>query len=544
MPDVPASPAAALLERYLETDAPQRESEILRMHTLVAAASGVLCLAFGWSNWTMAWQMALLAAGYAAFWAMGWRMTARGSYYAALSWVSVAVEVTVPVTLMIIIYRSAGVEAAFALPVHGVGLVLILMTALRSRPELCLFGGALAAAEGTVFWLLTAWPPPAGDSWATLPASIAIRTLFTFAAGVGAALIAKQFRRKSAEALSAIRAQDWMSKYVLEERLGKGGMAEVWKATYSPEGGFARTVAVKKVLPELGEDPRFVEMFREEAHLCASLTHPNVVQVLDVGRFDGRYVLAMEYVDGLPLHHLLALRSRPLPFAAVTYVAAEMASALDYLHRKVGTDGQPLRLVHRDVNPPNILVSRIAEVKLADFGVARAASRATLREDGTIYGKLGYLAPEQALGLPVDGRADLYNLGLVLHELVTGKPLVEGDSVTTAKRAALEVPPPPSALRPDAPPELDAIVMDLLAHDPARRPQTGAELRARLLALAAPLAPYPDGQAVLARAVKDALADQREALSAAGSAETATDPGTVADPARTRNLRGTPRAQG
>jgi serine/threonine-protein kinase len=303
-----------------------------------------------------------------------------------------------------------------------------------------------------------------------------------------------------------------MGKYMLHERIGSGGMAEVYRATYSPEGGFEKQVALKRILPSYADDAEFVSLFRREAELCSTLHHPNIVQVFDLGRHGNTYFLAMEYVDGLPLSTVLrALGWQGLPLGAVTFLGAELAAALDYLHRRTGRAGEPLHLIHRDVNPPNVLVSRIGEVKLSDFGIARDAARAQLTVAGSIRGKLGYMAPEQVYGQHIDGRMDLFALGLTLHEALTGRRLLVGQDETELMRAAAEQElVPPSRLRPDVPPELDAVVMGLLERDVNRRTATGAEVRQQLLALKGEAAPLPQGQLSLAYTAQQALLNTRQ----------------------------------
>ncbi|HYH99386.1 serine/threonine-protein kinase, partial [Hyalangium sp.] len=269
-----------------------------------------------------------------------------------------------------------------------------------------------------------------------------------------------------------------------------------------PEGGFRKTVAVKRVLPGKSDTERFTRMFLEEARLCAMLTHPNVVQVLDCGKFQDRFILAMEYVDGCSLARLLKGLGRPLPLAAVTFLGAELAAALDYIHKRVGPEGMPLGLVHRDLNPPNVLLSRIGEVKLADFGVAHILSSGRTHDEYRVYGKVRYMAPEQLRGQPFDGRADLFCLGLTLHEALTGTIAVRGDTQQVFEKTGRLVEQPPSLFRPEVPPELDALVMRLLAESPEQRPATGEEVREALAALQGEAAPYPQGPRLLAEAVR------------------------------------------
>jgi serine/threonine-protein kinase len=323
-----------------------------------------------------------------------------------------------------------------------------------------------------------------------------------------AALVASHLTNKAEEALHAIRAKDLFGKYFLHERLGVGGMAEVFRATYSPEGGFEKVVAIKRILPAYAEDEDFVTLFRREAELGSLLNHPNIVQVLDVGRFGDTYFMAMEHIEGMSLRELLKSHG-PLPPAVVAYLGAELGEALDYVHRRTASDGVPLNLIHRDVNPPNILLSRIGEVKLGDFGVARAAIHVRLTQVDRVRGKLGYLAPEQARGEPFDGRADLFALGLTLHEALTGRRVFDKEDASDSVRSA---PPPflvpPSAVRPEIPGVLDGAIMDLLQWKVADRTPRGHRLREQLCELTGELAPYPHGQRELARLVQEAFAQQ------------------------------------
>ena len=178
-------------------------------------------------------------------------------------------------------------------------------------------------------------------------------------------------------------AKDVLGKYLLHERIGAGGMAEVFRASYSPEGGFEKTVAVKKILPAYAGDQNFLTLFREEAALCSRLNHPNVVQVMDFGRFGETYFLAMEYIEGLSLKKVIDAHRLGLPITAVAHLGYELLRALEYVHERTGVDGEPLSLAHRDVNPPNVLLSTVGEVKLTDFGIARARSHVRSTQVGT-----------------------------------------------------------------------------------------------------------------------------------------------------------------
>jgi serine/threonine-protein kinase len=232
------------------------------------------------------------------------------------------------------------------------------------------------------------------------------------------------------------------------------------------------------------------------------------VQVFDMGRYKETYFLAMEFIDGMSLFALLRDLGRAgLPLQAVTFIAAELASALEYLHQRTSASGEPLRLVHRDLNPPNVLLSRIGEVKLSDFGIVRTRFGGAVTVPGSVRGKAGYMAPEQAKGMHIDGRTDLFALGLSMHEALTGEPTLEGDTDIKLMRASFEQDiHPPSRLRLDVPPALDALVMKLLAREVEDRVQSAAELRRMLAALPPECAPYPEGRAVLTSALQTVLA--------------------------------------
>ncbi len=305
------------------------------------------------------------------------------------------------------------------------------------------------------------------------------------------------------------RQKDLLGKYILGERLGAGGMAEVFHATYSPEGGFERKVAVKRILPSFAENPQWVSLFRREAELGATLAHPNIVQVLDFGSDGATYFLAMEFIDGMPASRLLAAlraKNRVLSINAVVWVAYAVAEALEYIHGRVGTNGVPLNLVHRDLNPPNIMVSRIGEVKLADFGIARSDQAESTTRTGVVRGKLGYTSPEQLRGQPYDARADLFALGVTLYELLTNVRLFQAEGELERMTATLErVIEPPSRLRPECPPELDAIVLGLCERDLARRTPSAAMVKGQLARLDARLLDHTQGRLALAKEVAEAM---------------------------------------
>ena len=213
-------------------------------------------------------------------------------------------------------------------------------------------------------------------------------------------------------------------KYEIGARLGGGGMAEVFRASVRGAAGFSRPVAIKRIHPEVSSDERFADMFVNEAKLTSLLHHPNVVSVLDFDRDDeGRLFLVMEMVEGVDLRQLQ--RSGPIPRAVAVHVVAEALRGLGYAH-ELTDGGRPLGIVHRDVSPHNVLLSWDGAVKVSDFGIAKAFAATGVTESGLIKGKLSYMSPEQAHALRLDARSDLFAAGVILHELLTGRPLFGG----------------------------------------------------------------------------------------------------------------------
>jgi predicted Ser/Thr protein kinase len=271
-----------------------------------------------------------------------------------------------------------------------------------------------------------------------------------------------------------------VGRYELLVPLGVGGMAEVFKARAAGPGGFERYVVIKRILPAHGRDPEFIRMFVDEAKILGMLHHPNVVQVYDFGDDDGTLFLAMEYVDGPSLSRILrtlraARRRLPAPIAA--YIAREVCRALDYVHNLESGDGSRLDIIHRDVTPSNIVLASTGAVKLLDFGVATFSRAAQVTRSGTVKGKPAYLAPEQLEGKQIDGRVDLFALGIVMHEMLTLQHLFAGDSDLSTVKKIMEMNiPSPSAERDDVSQELEAIVMRALARDRKQRFATAAEM--------------------------------------------------------------------
>jgi len=275
---------------------------------------------------------------------------------------------------------------------------------------------------------------------------------------------------------------DTFGPYRLIDRVAVGGMAEVFKAKRSGVEGFEKIVALKRILPHLSENKEFLTMFVDEAKMVAGLTHPNIVQIHDLGKIESSYYIAMEYVHG---HDLRSIMKRThhkglrMPLDLSLRVVSQVCSALEYAHRKKDERGQPMEIVHRDVSPQNILIAFEGNVKLADFGIAKAATKASKTERGALRGKLLYMSPEQAWGRTIDKRSDVFSLGLVLYETVTEqRPFAGADSEATILELVRKcVITPPRAVNPRVPEALDRVIMKALARDPEERYQDAGQMQ-------------------------------------------------------------------
>ena len=273
-------------------------------------------------------------------------------------------------------------------------------------------------------------------------------------------------------------------KYLLLDKIGTGGMAELFLAKQTGLSGFEKVVAIKRILPHLNQGSEFVTMFINEAKLAALLTHQNIVQIYDLGNVDESHYITMEYIMGKDLRTVInhgKSRSMPLSIGDALLIVSKICSALDYAHRKKDLSGKELHLVHRDISPQNILVSYEGEVKLVDFGIAKAAMGGQETKTGVLKGKLAYMSPEQAWGKPVDGRTDLFALGIVLYESVTGERLFTGnDEISVLEKVRKAEITSPTRLNPAIPSELEAILLKALAKEPENRYQTASEMEMAL----------------------------------------------------------------
>lgn len=282
-------------------------------------------------------------------------------------------------------------------------------------------------------------------------------------------------------------------KYFLVDKIATGGMAEIFKAKTYSHGGFENLVVIKRILQHLGESEEFVEMFIDEAKVSVALQHPNIVRIYDFGKILDNYFIAMECVDGKDvravMRKLATLRQSMDPKLAA-YIAFEGARGLDYAHQKKDADGNGYRIVHRDISPSNLLVSYEGQVKVADFGIAKAQSNAYQTQGGVLKGKYEYMSPEQAEGQELDGRSDVFSLGIVLWETLTGRRLFKTDNdLTTLQRIKDADVPPPSKYQSNILPQLDAVVLKALTRDRDERYESGDAFANDLREIFAPESP-------------------------------------------------------
>ncbi len=269
-------------------------------------------------------------------------------------------------------------------------------------------------------------------------------------------------------------------KYLLLDRINIGGMAEVWRAKTFGAGGFERLVAIKRILPNIAEDEEFITMFIDEAKITVQLNHANIAQIYELSSIANSYFIAMEYVSGKDMRAMFdrcRKRGEPAPIPLTAYLIAQCCEGLDYAHRANDKNGRPMGIVHRDVSPQNAIISYEGEVKVIDFGIAKAAGKATKTQAGILKGKFGYMSPEQIRGLPLDRRSDVFAIGVCLYEMLTGERLFVGDSDFSVLEKVRKVEVlPPSHFNRKIPDALEKIVMKSLAKDVDERYSYASEL--------------------------------------------------------------------
>jgi serine/threonine-protein kinase len=302
-----------------------------------------------------------------------------------------------------------------------------------------------------------------------------------------------------------------LGKYRLIAELGRGGMAEVFLAVSSSLSmSFSKLVVLKKLREHLADDVDFVTMLVDEARIAARLNHPNLVQTIEVGEAEGQYFLAMEYLDGQPLHRILARTRAAIPLAMHLRILVDVLAGINYAHDLKDYDGSPLQIVHRDVTPHNCFVTYEGQVKVVDFGIAKAVGRASETRHGVVKGKTAYMAPEQACGQRVDRRVDVFAVGVMIYEAAVRQRMWKGVSETDIIRRLVRgaIPSSPREIDPSVDPELDRICRRALAHALDDRYQTAADLQADLEAYLATTGPLPTARALGTR-IAETFADKR-----------------------------------
>ena len=290
--------------------------------------------------------------------------------------------------------------------------------------------------------------------------------------------------------------------YTLEKRIGLGGMAEVWKARRKGVEGFQKRVAIKKILPQAAENEAFVEMFIDEAKLAAQLNHNNIIHIYDLGRLGEDYYIAMEYVDGKNLRQILTAGKKtgqPIPEDLALHIASRLADALDYAHRSKDFNDADLGLVHRDVSPQNVLISLDGDIKLCDFGIAKAVSKMSTTQMGALKGKLQYMSPEQAWGKSIDHRSDIFSLGTLLFEMLTRERLFAGESELSVLETVRECDVAGRIIQStDISAGVKGLLLKALAREPESRFETAGELQAGLEEILGKLSSTPGQKEVAA----------------------------------------------
>jgi len=333
--------------------------------------------------------------------------------------------------------------------------------------------------------------PPEVPSWPPMPVGLSVMD-----AAATQRIQLPSLAEISSHGAEADQGGERFGQYTLLEKIAAGGMAEVWKARMRGVEGFQKTVAIKKILGHMTDNSEFVGMFIDEAKLAAQLSHPNIVHIYDLGKIGRDYYIAMEFVDGKDLRSLMNAGRRKgvrMPLGLALFIAARLASALDYAHRKRDFDDHEMGLVHRDVSPQNVLLSLEGDVKLCDFGIAKAVSKAGQTQMGALKGKLQYMSPEQAWGRAVDARSDLFSLGAVLYEMLTGERLFTGDTEISVLESVRQ-----GQIRstrqtdPSIPVEVDEIVARALAYDPQSRFASAGEMKHRIESVLHSLGLSPD----------------------------------------------------
>ena len=402
-----------------------------------------------------------------------------------------AFETLVPAMVLVVMHERQGTAYALGSWVPPqLAAVFIFGSILRLRSDVPLLMGTVSAVSYATAYAVFLYPEIDPNELLHSPSMQAVRALSLALVGAAASLGVRSLRATILSADRDVRAKELFGKYRLEEDIASGGMGRVVLATYAPEGGFERKVAIKLVHPHLAKDPMFVERFRTEAELSSRLHHPGIVAALDFGKAKDTWFFAMEYVDGRPLADILKdlrMGRRLIEPRIVLAMGLQLADALDHAHaHAAGPDGRLLRVLHRDLTPSNILLDRSGQFKISDFGVARAMGGGDSLHTDHLVGKPSYVCPEALRNLPIDERADLWSLGVVLYEAIANRRLFKRQAESATLLAVLEDPVPPlDEVRPGLGAAWQLFFDRALARDPERRFRTAADVARALRELQA-----------------------------------------------------------
>ena len=431
-------------------------NEVARLEILVAkfAAMGALAgIAIGAAEllvWPGPGKAVMVASAIASAWFLLMWGLLRAGYSPTFSrWVSPWVETSIATSMVLLatlVFDAIPSQASTT--TYPIYLVVILVQVLRLSPRNILFFSAVSAAQYLLISQLVIVPhmseQTAGELF-TLSLDL-VRTAVLLTGGALGAMVAHTLSRAAQDAHKKVRSKELFGKYRLGETIGVGGMGEVLRATYCPEGGFERPVALKRIKPSLAQNPSFVASFRREAELSARLTHRNIIQVFDFGRVEDTYFYAMEFVDGLSLTTIMRRaidNDYQIPQHVVGQIGIEVLAALEFAHTRVhAANGDLVGIVHRDLSPDNIMISRAGEVKIMDFGIARVLDESGQANTQNLMGKPSYIAPELLKGEALSPQTDLFALGVILWECLTLKNLFSRKTREASMMAVLQFEPP------------------------------------------------------------------------------------------------------
>jgi tetratricopeptide (TPR) repeat protein len=323
-------------------------------------------------------------------------------------------------------------------------------------------------------------------------------------------------------------------KYLLLEKIATGGMAQLFRGKLVGVQGFEKIIAIKQILPHLSAEKELVDAFIDEAKLAALLNHQNIVQIYDFGQVEDSYFISMEYLFGKDLRAIASKsreREAPLGLQNALYIATRICAGLDYAHKLKGFQGKALNLIHRDISPQNIFITYEGEVKIVDFGIAKAASQSTITQMGMIKGKVAYMSPEQATGNPIDHRSDIFSTGILLYEMLSGKRMFQGDTMQILAKVRKGDFDPPEAAIPGLPITLYKVLHKALEKEPSDRYQTCGEMLADLEECVVGLSLRPSSRALggyMNRLFAEEIAAEGDLMRDAAEADARTEPEVLA----------------